>query len=113
MIELALASYAVRVGTVFHPDGRGVGVQVHRGHCVTWLWLQEAGITRRRTDLAARVSSSADKYSAVAGDAVEASGGSSISTVYRSAADPAASRSVLLHRYVETSHLRYLLSDNA
>lgn len=74
-------------------------------HFVTWLWLQEAGIARRRTDLAARVSSRADKYSAVAGDAVEASGGASITTVYRSAADPAASRSVHTYRYVETPHV--------
>lgn len=74
-------------------------------HLVTWLWLQEAGITRRRTDLAARVSSRADKYSAVAGDAVKASGGASITTVYRSAADPADSRSVHTYRYVETQHV--------
>lgn len=77
---------------------------MHRvlGQLVTWLWLQEAGITRRRTDLAARVSSKADKYSAVAGDAAKASGGASITTVYRSAADPAASRSIHTYRYVET-----------
>lgn len=73
------------------------------GQFVTWLWLQEAGITRRRTDLAARVSTKADKYSAVAGDAAKASGGASITTVYRSAADPAASRSVHTYRYVETN----------
>lgn len=61
-----------------------------------------AAITRRRTDLAVRVGSRADKYSALAGDAVEPSGGASITTVYRLAADPAASRSVHCYRYVKT-----------
>ncbi|CAH0716485.1 unnamed protein product, partial [Brenthis ino] len=101
-----VANNAVRVPFDINPSGRGVG------GIVTWLWLQEAGNIWRRTDLVVRVSSRADKYSAVAGDAVDPSGGASITTVYRSAAGPAASRSVHTYRYVETSHVFDIVRNN-
>lgn len=63
-VSFSEANTAVRVPFDIDPSGRGVdGI-------VTWLWLQETGTIRRRTDLAIRVSSRADKYSAVADDTV-------------------------------------------